>query len=63
VRGVGITQNHRGGCGIRARAEKEPQTIKKQIFHWRDTKGGRNSLGERSTRSKIKQNEGMSEVE
>jgi hypothetical protein len=30
--------------------EKEPQTIKKRIFHWRDTKGGRNSLGERSTR-------------
>jgi hypothetical protein len=43
--------------------EKEPQTNKKRIFHWRDTKGGRNFLGRRSTRGKIKKMEGKSEVE
>jgi hypothetical protein len=35
----------------------------KTIFPWRDTKGGRNSLGRRSTRVKIIKMKGMSEVE
>jgi hypothetical protein len=38
--GVGITQNHRRGCGIRARARERASNNKKRIFIGETQKGG-----------------------
>jgi hypothetical protein len=37
---LGSHKTHRGGCGIRARAEKEPPTIKNEFSIKETQKGG-----------------------
>jgi hypothetical protein len=63
MRWVGITQNFMRELVVSVLGqEKEPQQEKTK-FSLERHKGGRNSLGERSTRSKINPNARMGEVE